>query len=444
MGKLKRLFSDYGMLGVLLILCVALTCITIKEHDPQGVDAGRQVADRIRSEHGDSATILVLGLEKGAALEFTSELQKSFATTDAKLTVVNGSPRDAALKLREMERAGETLTVIAATQTTANWPLFDDFAESFPSFKDVRVITPQSYYWPTFLQTSNLLNVASRISVIAIIAIGMTIVIITAGIDLSVGSLVALSATVTCLLIQETFHGTETGTMSMSLAALVGVLLCSGIGAFTGVMVTRFKVPPFIVTLAMMLIARGVALRMTGGETAYRIPESFGWLGNGADLFGVPNSVVLMIVLYIVAHIMMTRTALGRHIYATGGNVEAARLSGIRTDRVLMFAYICSGLLAGLGGIVMASKLNSGSPNFADMMELYVIAAVVVGGTTLSGGEGRIFGTLIGALIIAVIENGMNLIKMRGETQRIVLGAVILTAVLIDQLKRNKSATRAS
>jgi ribose transport system permease protein len=443
MGKLAKLFSDCGMLGVLLILCVVLTCITIKEQHPQGAEAARQVAERIRSNHGDKAQVLAVGLQKGAGLEFTKELQAAFEDTQVKLTVVNGTPRDAGIQLRKMASAGETLTVVATTQTTASWPLFDNFGEKFSAFKDAELITPQSYYWPTFLQTSNLLNVASRISVIAIIAIGMTIVIITAGIDLSVGSMVALSATVTCYLIQEQFGGVEAGTGQMLLAALVGILLCAGIGAFTGFMVTRFNVAPFIVTLAIMLIARGSALRLTGGETAYRIPDSFSWLGNGADLFGIPNSVVLMIVLYVLAHIMMTRTVLGRHIYATGGNAEAARLSGIRTNRVLMFAYICSGLLAGLGGIVMASKLKSGSPNFADMMELYVIAAVVVGGTTLSGGEGRVFGTLIGALIIAVIENGMNLIKMRGETQRIVLGAVILIAVLIDQLKRNKSAKRA-
>jgi ribose transport system permease protein len=274
--------------------------------------------------------------------------------------------------------------------------------------------------------------------VIAIIAIGMTIVIITTGIDLSVGSLVALSATSTCFIIQESCGGVESSTMSMLLAAAAGISLCAGIGAFTGFMVTRFKVPPFIVTLAIMLIARGTALRISGGETAHKIPEAYGWLGNEASLFGIPNSFVLVILLYAAAHFMMTRTVLGRHIYATGGNAAAARLSGIRTDRVLMFAYISSGLLAGLGGIVMSSKLQSGSPNFGDMLELYVIAAVVVGGTTLSGGEGKIFGTLIGVLIIAVIENGMNLIKMRGETQRIVLGVVILLAVLIDQLKRNR------
>jgi ribose transport system permease protein len=440
MRKLAKLFSDYGMLGVLLVLCVALTCITIKEQHPQGAEAARQVAERIQADHSESVHVLAVGLTKGNGLDFTTELQKTFANTQVKLTVVNGTPRDAAIQLRKIAKEGGKLTAIAATQTTAKWPLFDDFGDTFPAFKDVAVITPQSYYWPTFLQASNLLNVASRISVIAIIAIGMTIVIITAGIDLSVGSLVALSATVTCLLIQDQFGGTESSTMQMVLAASAGVFLCAGIGAFTGFMVTKFKVPPFIVTLAIMLIARGSALRLTGGETASEIPNSFSWLGNGADLFGIPNSVVLMIVLYVLAHIMMTRTVLGRHIYATGGNPEAARLSGIRTDRVLMFAYVCSGLLAGLGGFVLASKLKSGSPNFADMMELYVIAAVVVGGTTLSGGEGRIFGTLIGALIISVIENGMNLIKMRGETQRIVLGAVILTAVLIDQIKRNRAA----
>ncbi len=207
------------------------------------------------------------------------------------------------------------------------------------------------------------------------------------------------------------------------------------LGLFSGLMVTMFRIPSFIVTLAVMLIARGVAFRITAGESVAQLPEAFMWLGRGADL-GLPNSVVLMIVLYAIAYVIMSRTRLGRYIYAVGGNAKAARLSGVRVERILLVVYTVCGALAGLGGIVTASLLKSGDPKFGYLAELYVIAAVVVGGASLSGGEGKILGTLIGALFIAVIENGMNLTNVDPFTQMIVLGAVILAAVLLDTLKR--------
>ncbi|HSG69588.1 MAG TPA: ABC transporter permease, partial [Planctomycetaceae bacterium] len=184
--------------------------------------------------------------------------------------------------------------------------------------------------------------------------------------------------------------------------------------------------------------ARGTASLLTGGESVSKIPDSFTWLGVQASLFGLPNSVVLMLVLYVIAHIVMSRTVLGRYLYAVGGNPEAARLSGVPVKRVILFAYLMSGLLAGLGGVMMASQLKSGSPTYGGMYELYVIAAVVVGGTSLAGGEGKIFGTLIGAFIIAVIQNGMNLLKIESFTQDVVLGGVILAAVLLDTLKHRR------
>jgi ribose transport system permease protein len=171
------------------------------------------------------------------------------------------------------------------------------------------------------------------------------------------------------------------------------------------------------------------------------------WLGRGADVFGLPNAVLLMALLYAAGHILMSRMKIGRYLYAVGGNREAARLSGVPVTRVLLFAYTVSGLLAGLGGVIMASQLKSGSPTYGQMYELYVIAAVVVGGTSLSGGEGKMFGTLIGAFIIAVIQNGMNLTNVESYTQKVVLGLVILVAVLLDRLKhrswRRKSRVEA-
>jgi ribose transport system permease protein len=179
-----------------------------------------------------------------------------------------------------------------------------------------------------------------------------------------------------------------------------------------------------------------MAYILAQGQSIYQIPDSFVWLGRGADLFGLPNAVVLLLVLYALAQVLMARMKLGRYLYAVGGNAEAARLSGVPVRRVLLFAYVASGLLAGLGGVIMASQLKSGSPTYGNMYELYVIAAVVVGGTSLSGGEGRMLGTLTGAFTIAVIQNGMNLTNVESYTQKVVLGLVILGAVLLDKLRQ--------
>ena len=211
--------------------------------------------------------------------------------------------------------------------------------------------------------------------------------------------------------------------------------LCGAVGAFSGGMITVFGIPPFIVTLAMMLVGSGLAYILAKGQSVYQIPDSFVWLGRGADFLNIPNAVLLMLVLYAKAHVLMSRMKLGRYIYAVGGNREAARLSGVPVRRVLMFAYIASGVLAGLGGVIMASQLKSGSPIYGGMYELYVIAAVVVGGTSLSGGEGKMLGTLVGAFTIAVIQNGMNLTNVESYTQKVVLGLVILAAVLLDTLR---------
>ncbi|MDB4468206.1 ABC transporter permease, partial [Verrucomicrobiales bacterium] len=260
------------------------------------------------------------------------------------------------------------------------------------------------------------------------------------GIDLSVGSLVALSAVVVAWCITHWFGGLAASGIGLLAAVLMAIGLCAGIGLFTGIMITRFSIPPFIVTLAMMLIASGVAFMITDGDSIFdTIPDAFKWLGVGADL-GVPNAVVLMVVLYAVAHVVMEHTPFGRHIYAVGGNPEAARLSGVPVKRVLVLVYTICGALAGLGGIIVASQLKSGDPNFGQLYELMVIAAVVVGGTSLLGGEGKILGTLIGAFIIAVIQNGMNLKGLESYPQKVMLGMVILGAVLLDQLKKKATA----
>ena len=199
-----------------------------------------------------------------------------------------------------------------------------------------------------------------------------------------------------------------------------------------------YVVPPFIMTLSMMMIARGLAYMISGNETipAAELPAELNWLGGGSVLGPIPNPVVLMLVLFVVAHIMMTRTILGRYIYAVGGNSESARLSGVPVKRVLLLVYSACGLLSGLGGVVLASRLSSGSAQYGMMYELHIIAAVVVGGTSLSGGEGSVFGTLVGALIIAVVQSGLNQRGISGREQDLVLGLIILAAVLLDMLNK--------
>ena len=252
---------------------------------------------------------------------------------------------------------------------------------------------------------------------------------------LEVATTIVVAAVLVAGFIRAQAGGMSASTGGMVLGCLLAILVCGAIGGFSGLMITRFAIPPFIVTLAMMLVGSGLAYILAQGQSIYQIPDSFVWLGRGADWFGLPNAVLLMALLYLAAHLVMSRTVLGRWIYAVGGNRQAARFSGVPVRRVLFLSYVVSGLLAGLGGVVLASQLKSGSPTFGQMYELYVIAAVVVGGASLNGGNGRMFGTLIGALIIAVIQNGMNLMNVESYTQKVVLGLVILGAVLLDLLR---------
>ena len=271
---------------------------------------------------------------------------------------------------------------------------------------------------------------------IAVVAIGMTMVIIAGGIDLSVGSLIALSAVIATRLIRDLAGAEKAGVMGMVWCCLAALAVCGLVGMGSGLVVTTFGVPPFIVTLGTMLVASGFAFILAQGQSIYQVPESFIWLGRGVDLAGIPNAVLLMLFMYGLGFLVMERMALGRYIYAIGGNREAALLSGVPVKRVIVFTYAVSGALAGLGGIITASQLKSGAPTYGQMYELYVIAAVVVGGTSLLGGEGKTLGTLIGAFIIAVIQNGMNLTGVESYTQKVVLGFLILGAVLLDRLRK--------
>jgi ribose transport system permease protein len=433
---LSRWLSEYGMILVLLLLCAFFSMVTYREQSPTGVAAGRQLAKAIQAAFAGSPRVLIVVRDLPDDVALAEQMRRDLEAGGGRvLAVVQGEPRDAREAIQKLATSGGTLDVVAATQTTGAWLVFSNLSADFPTLGEPKVITPRSYRWPSFLKSDNLLNIANQIAVIAIVAIGMTIVIITGGIDLSVGSLIALAAVLAAKFIRDVAGGPQASPAGMTMACLAAMALCGLVGAFSAAMITRFDVPPFIVTLAMMLVCSGLAYITSNGQSIYEIPDSFVWLGRGADLFGLPNAVVLMLVLYGLAHVLMSRMRLGRYLYAVGGNREAARLSGLPVERVLLFAYIAASLLAALGGVIMASQLKSGSPTYGNMYELYVIAAAVVGGAALSGGKGKMFGTLTGAFTIAVIQNGMNLTNIESYTQKVVLGLVILGAVLIDKLR---------
>jgi ribose transport system permease protein len=281
---------------------------------------------------------------------------------------------------------------------------------------------------PHFLTISNLLNVAEQATIIAIIAVGMTFVIITGGIDLSVGSVLAVSGVVMAYSLQSG--------VPLPLALMIGLgvgLLC---GVVNGLLITIGRLPPFIATLGMMSVARGAALMFTEGRPISGFSEGFRSIATG-EILRIPAPVVIMIVVYVIAHFVLKRTKLGRYTYAIGGNEEAALLSGINVRLNKTLVYGIAGLLSGLAAILLTARLNSAQPIAGMSYELDAIAATVIGGTSLLGGEGTVSGTLIGALIMAVLRNGLNLLSVSSFFQQVVIGSVIILAVLIDMaLKR--------
>lgn len=435
-GRATRLSSDYGMAFALVLLCAFYSWATLEVQHPNGATGAARLMAELEREFPNGGRVLLATRAGTEDVAFAEALRRSLAPPRWQvLDVVQGEPSDARAALQRLAETNAVLELIAVNHASAGWAVFADLPQKFPGLARTRLISPPSYRWPNFLKADNLLNVANQIAVIAIIAVGMTFVIIAGGIDLSVGSLIALAAVVATLLIRDFGAAEQASTLALLACSLAAIALCGGVGMVTGAAVTGLGIPSFIVTLAMMLVASGLAFILARGQSVYQVPESFVWLGRGATL-GLPNAVWLMLLLYAGAHVLMGQTVWGRYVYAVGGNAEAARLSGVPVQRVRIFTYTVSGLLAGLGGIVMASQLKSGSPTYGQMYELYVIAAVVVGGTSLAGGQGKVLGTLIGAFIIAVIQNGMNLTGVESYTQKVVLGAVILAAVTLDLLKR--------
>ncbi len=297
-----------------------------------------------------------------------------------------------------------------------------------------------------FFTVNNAMTIALQVTSIALLGIGATCVIITGGIDLAVGSVLALAGVVAALAVRD--FG-----IPVPFAMLIGILTGSVCGWINGLLVTKMKLPPFIATLGMMLIARGVALQITGARAVSGLGETFGVLGNGSlfrivtigdDGFptvvfpGIPYPVILMVVIAIAVSLMLNRSVLGRHIYAVGSNADAARLSGVNVGRVVSFTYVLSGTLAGLTGCVLMSRLVTAQPNEGVMYELDAIASAVIGGTSLIGGVGTISGTAIGAFVIGILRNGLNMNGVSAFTQQIIIGLVILGTVWIDQLRNRR------
>jgi len=282
---------------------------------------------------------------------------------------------------------------------------------------------------PPFLTPSNIINILRQISVNGIIAVGMTLVIIAGGIDLSVGSIVALSAVVATSLAHPGEH-------MLVLPLLVGLLVGLGCGAINGLLIAKRKLAPFIVTLGMMTAARGMALVYTSGRPVINLSDSYAQLGGGY-LGEVPLPVIIFLAIVLLGIFVLHYTRFGRYVYAVGGNELAAQVSGIDTKRITFSVYAITGALSGLAGMVLSSRVMSASPAIGQGYELDAIAAVVIGGTSLSGGVGTIAGTIAGALIIGVMNNGLDMLNVSSYWQQIVKGLIIVLAVLLDRKSKH-------
>lgn len=285
---------------------------------------------------------------------------------------------------------------------------------------------------PVFLTADNLYNIGVQTSYTAVIAIGITLVIITAGIDLSVGSVAALSGVVGVVLMAK-------AGVPVVLAILGGILVGAACGLVNGLLVSVAGLNPFIATLGMLSVARGMVYIPTNAKSVFGVPDSFRLLGQGV-IGSIPIPIIVVAVVAVAGYVVLARTKLGRYAYAMGSNREAARLSGIPIRRYLTVVYVISGALAGFGGMIASSQVASGQPNFGIGLELDAIAAAVIGGASLFGGQGTVVGTLIGAFLIALIRNGSVLLDVNIYYQQVIIGVVIWVAVLWDQYRRRRLA----
>jgi len=282
---------------------------------------------------------------------------------------------------------------------------------------------------PNFVSLGNLINLVRQISINGILAVGVTYVLLTGGVDLSLGSLVALTGVIAAMFA----HPGQHAVMVPIAAGVAGGALC---GAINGFLVTRGRMAPFVVTLGMMTSARGLALLLSGGRPVSNLSPAFTGIGSG-DFAGIPAPTWILLTVAAVSHVFLRRMRLGRHVYAVGGNESAARASGVHVSTVKLICYTICGAMAGLAGVVLASRITTGQPNAGIGYELDAIAAVVIGGTSLNGGSGGVGGTILGALLIGVINNGLDLLNVSSYYQQVIKGLIIVGAVWLDRSKKS-------
>jgi inositol transport system permease protein len=321
---------------------------------------------------------------------------------------------------------------------SAGWDWRAFLRKYFIVFILLAMLAAMTFLSDAFLTPRNLLNVVRQISVIGLLGIGVTMAIISTGIDLSLGSVLALAAVVAASLAQQpgwesAMYPSLTG-MPVIVPILAGLSVGFIAGLINGLLIAQFRIPPFIATLGMMTVARGFALLYSDGRPISSLTDSFTFIGQG-EILGIPVPIVILAVVAVLASIMLNHTRFGRYIYAIGGNEQAARISGVKVYRVKVGIYTISGLLAGLAGIVLSARISSGQPGLGVSYELDAIASAVIGGTSFSGGIGTIWGTIVGALIIGVLNNGLDLLNVSAYWQQIVKGGIIVLAIIIDERK---------
>ena len=283
---------------------------------------------------------------------------------------------------------------------------------------------------PTFLKPTNLMNILRQVSINGILAIGMSLVCLTGGIDLSVGSIVAFSGILTAGMLNFT-------SLPIPIIVIIAVLVGAAMGLVNGYFVAYWNAPAFVVTLSMMTIGRGLTYIYCDGKPISKLPDEFLQIGKGSVLGGLPVPTIILIIVFIIFATMLAKFKLGRYIYAVGGNAQAAMVSGINVRLVTMLVYVFSGLCCGIAAVVLTARVSAGLPKAGDGYELDAIASTVIGGTSLSGGTGKLWGTLLGALLLGMVNTGLDLLNVTSYYQQVVRGLIILGAILIDT-RRNK------
>jgi ribose/xylose/arabinose/galactoside ABC-type transport system permease subunit len=289
-----------------------------------------------------------------------------------------------------------------------------------------------SFISPQFLTISNWSIIITQASINALLAFGVTFVIITGGIDLSLGSMVAVTGVTAAMLAHP-------DAFPVALPVVTGLFSGLLMGVFNGFIITKSKIAPFIVTLGTMTIGRGLALILSKGRPISNLSDSFNFIGGG-NILGIPFPIIVLLIIFIICSIILKKTLLGRYIYAVGGNEQASRASGINVNQVKMAVYSIAGLLAGLAGILLTSRITTGQPNAGAGFELDAIAAAVIGGTSTSGGTGTMTGTLIGVMLIGVINNGLDLLNVTSYYQQVVMGTIIIGAVVLDSWNQKSNS----